>query len=30
VYTAYYVVQNQRPAVSVVIWFSPPLWPRLK
>jgi len=30
VHAAYYIVQNQRPAISTVIWFSPPLWPRLK
>jgi hypothetical protein len=30
VYTAVYMAQNQRPAFSVVMWFTPPLWTRLK
>jgi hypothetical protein len=30
VYTAYYVTQNQRPTFAVKMWFSPPLWTRLK
>jgi hypothetical protein len=30
IYTAAYVAQNQRPAFSVSMWFTPPLWGRLK
>jgi len=30
VYTSVYVAQNQRPAFSVVMWLTPPLWSRLK
>jgi hypothetical protein len=30
VYTGVYVAKNQRPAFSVVMWFTPPLWSRLK
>jgi hypothetical protein len=29
-YTSVYVAQNQRPAFSIVMWFTPPLWKRLK
>jgi hypothetical protein len=30
IYTAMYVAKNQRPAFSISMWFTPPLWPRLK
>jgi hypothetical protein len=30
VYTAFYVAQNQRPAFSINMWVTPPLWGRLK
>jgi len=30
IYTAIYVAQNQRPAFSVTMWFTPPLWSRFK
>jgi hypothetical protein len=29
-YTTYYVAQNQRPAFSISMWLTPPLWSRLK
>jgi hypothetical protein len=29
-YTAFYVARNQRPAISITMWFTPPLWARLK
>lgn len=30
IYTQINLAQNQRPAFSVVVWFTPPLWSRLK
>jgi hypothetical protein len=30
IYTAFYVAQNQRPAYSITMWITPPLWARLK
>jgi hypothetical protein len=30
IHTAFYVAQNQRPAFAVTMWFTPPLWSRLK
>ena len=30
VYTSAYVAQNQRPTFAIHIWFTPPLWTRLK
>jgi hypothetical protein len=30
IYTAMYVAQNQRPAFAITMWFTPPLWGRLK
>jgi hypothetical protein len=29
-YTSMYVAQGQRPAYSITMWISPPLWSRLK
>jgi hypothetical protein len=30
IYSAIYVAQNQRPTFALKMWFSPPLWTRLK
>jgi hypothetical protein len=30
VYSSVYIVQNQHPAFTIVMWFTPPLWSRLK
>jgi hypothetical protein len=30
IYTAFYVAQDRRPTIALKMWFSPPLWPRLK
>ena len=29
-YTVMYSAQNQRPTFGIKMWFTPPLWPRLK
>jgi hypothetical protein len=30
IYTAVYVAHNERPTFALKMWFSPPLWTRLK
>jgi hypothetical protein len=29
-YTVFYMAQNQRPTYAIKLWFTPPLWKRLK
>jgi hypothetical protein len=29
-YTVFYAAQGQRPTYAIKLWFTPPLWKRLK